>query len=91
MAAGYVIGKYVKCCYSLKTSYQMFKYLSMPNYPIALTHIKVFIVLKHPSIVPSFDDLSNFVNAVTVNVVTQCVVTTLTNMTFSFTCWKHER
>ena len=54
------------------------------------THIKVFIVLKHPSKFPSFDDLSNFVNAVTVNGVTHCVVTTLTNMTFSFTCWKHE-
>ena len=47
-------------------------------------------MLKHPSRVPCFDDLSNFVNAVTVNGVTHCVVTTLTNMTFSFIYWKHE-
>ena len=28
------------------------------------------LILKHPSRVPSFDDLSNFVNAVTINGVT---------------------
>ena len=53
-------------------------------------NIKIFIVLKHLSRVPSFDDLSNFVIDVTVNVVTHYVETTLTIMTFSFTGWKQK-
>ena len=69
-------------------TYEMFKSWSMLNCILAQKHIKIFIVL--PSRVPSFDDLSNFVNDVTVNVVTHYVETTLTIMTFSFTGWKQE-
>ena len=71
-------------------TYEMFKSWSMLNCSFAQKHIKIFIVLKHLSRVPSFDDLSNFVNDVTVNVVTHYVETTLTIMTFSFTGWKQE-
>ena len=71
-------------------TYEMFKSWSMLNCILAQKHIKIFIVLKHLSRVPNFDDLSNFVNDVTVNVVTHYVETTLTIMTFSFTGWKQE-
>ena len=71
-------------------TYEMFKSWSMLNCILAQKHIKIFIVLKHPSRVSRFDDLSNFVNDVTVNVVTHYVETTLTIVTFSFTGWKQE-
>ena len=63
----------------------------MLNCTLMQKHIQIIIVLKNPSGVPTFDDLLNFVNAVTVNVVTHYVATTLTNMTFSYISWKHER
>ena len=64
-------------------------YQTMLNCTLAQKHVKVFIVLKHQSRIPTFDDLSNFFNVVTVNVVTHYVVTTLTNMIFSIICWEH--
>ena len=60
----------------------MFKSWSMLNCTLVQKHIKVFFALKHSSRVPTFDDLLNFVSAVTVDVVTNYVVTTLINMTF---------
>ena len=63
-------------------TYEMLKSWSMLNCILEQKHIKIFIVLKHPSGVSRFDDLSNFVNDVTVNVVTHYVETTLTIMTF---------
>ena len=60
----------------------MFKSLSMLNCTILQKHIKVFIVLKHPSRVHTFYDLLNFVNAITVSVATDYVITTLTKYYF---------
>ena len=65
-------------------AYQMFKCWAL--HATLTYNAKTRLRFNCATGVSTVDVLLNFVNAVTVNVVTDNVVTRLTKMTFSFTC-----